>query len=51
LTNTVSMQLELKVKGIKRLNDVDTLHEHHRNKNKDLLLPYDPTIIDFQEFF
>jgi hypothetical protein len=46
------IQLELKVKGTKRLNDFDsTLHEHHRSKNKDPLLPYNLKIIAFQGFF
>jgi hypothetical protein len=44
-------QLELKVLGIKRLKDVETLHEHQRSKNKDSLLSYHPKIIAFQELF
>jgi hypothetical protein len=45
------LKLEIKVKAIKRLNDVDTLHEHHRMKYKDSLPKYHPKIIAFQKFF
>jgi hypothetical protein len=45
------LKLEIKVKAINRLNDVDTLHEHHRMKYKDSLPKYHPKIIAFQKFF
>lgn len=45
------LKLEIKARVIKRLNDVDTLHEYHRQKSKDSLPPFHPKIIAFQEFF
>jgi hypothetical protein len=44
-------KLEIKARVVKRLNDVDTLHEYHRQKWKDSLPPFHPKIIAFQEFF
>jgi hypothetical protein len=44
-------KLKIKCKGIKRLNDVDTLHEYHRTAPNHDLPEYHPQVIAFQEFF
>jgi hypothetical protein len=44
-------KLKIKCKGIKRLNDVDTLHEYHRTTPNQGLPEYHPQVIAFQEFF
>jgi hypothetical protein len=45
------MRCEIKCKGIKRLNDVDTLHEYHREKVKVSFPEYHPQVIAFQQVF
>jgi hypothetical protein len=44
-------KLKITCKGIKRLNDVDTLHEFHRTAPNHGLPEYHPQVIAFQEFF
>jgi hypothetical protein len=44
-------KLKIKCKGIKRLNNIDTLHECHRTTPNHGFPEYHPQVIAFQEFF